>query len=355
MRIVGAKQAVSLLPMTQHMQAQLRQTARLLSTHYSTQIEGNRLTLLQAERVLLKDEHIPGRERDEKEVMGYFRALDEVDRLRSKRTKITEDTIKTLHVLVMAGGKSKVKPTPFRDGQNVIKDSRTGAIVYLPPAAKDVSSLMKDLVTWINKTKDDLPSPLRAGIAHYQFATIHPYYDGNGRVARLLSTLILHLESYDLKGFYSLEEYYAQDLAAYYRAIAQGPSHNYYERRADTDISGWVEYFCAGMATAFESVECRSQEAAASGAGDQRDALLRLDNRQRKALGLFRKHETITATDVAKLFGLAPRSARVLCQKWVQSGFLTVADPAKKSRKYNLSKVFQWCSRSEMNPSTLPV
>src|SRR3989338_9846406 len=75
MRIEGAKQAVSLLPMTANIQAQLRETARLLSTHYSTQIEGNRLTLLQAERVLLKDEHIPGRERDEKEVIGYFPAI----------------------------------------------------------------------------------------------------------------------------------------------------------------------------------------------------------------------------------------------------------------------------------------
>lgn len=200
---------------------------------------------------------------------------------------------------------------------------------------------MKDLVRWIGITKVDLPSPLRAGIAHYQFATIHPYYDGNGRVARLLTTLILHLEGYDLKGFYSLEEYYACDLAAYYKAIAQGPFHNYYEGRAEADISGWIEYFCTGMVTAFENVKLRAAEAAKSGEPDQSETLRKLDARQRRALGLFRKHETITATEVAKLFGLAPRSARVLCQKWVQNGFLIVADPAKKSRKYNLSKDLQ--------------
>lgn len=338
MRIEGVKQAVALLPMTARVQAELRETARLLSTHYSTQIEGNRLTLQEAERVLRKAEHIPGRERDEKEVLGYYRALDELDRIVTRHEAVSEKTIQTLHALVMAGGKSKMKPTPYRDGQNVIKDSRTGAIVYLPPESKDVPGLMKDLAQWIDKTKTDLPCPLRAGIGHYQFATIHPYYDGNGRVARLLTTLILHLEGYDLKGFYSLEEYYARDLPAYYQAIAVGPSHNYYEGRAEADISAWIEYFCIGMVSAFENVQRKAIQAAKSGQKDQSDLLRTLDSRQRRALGLFRKTEVITATEVAKMFGLAPRSARVLCQKWVQNGFLLVADPAKKSRKYQLAE-----------------
>ena len=62
----------------------------------------------------------------------------------------------------------------------------------MPPGAKDVSRLMKHLVAWINQ-QDDLPVPVKAGLAHYQFSTIHPYCDGNGRTARLLTTLILHL------------------------------------------------------------------------------------------------------------------------------------------------------------------
>lgn len=341
MRIEGAKQAVSLLPMTVSAQARLRETARLLSTHYSTQIEGNRLTLEQAQRVILEDEHFPGRERDEREVIGYYKALDEIDRLREAKDGIKETTIQRLHALVMAGEKSKVKPSPYREGQNVIKDSRSGAIVYLPPEARDVPGLMKDFVTWIDRSRDALPCPLRAGISHYQFATVHPYYDGNGRVARLLATLILHLEGYDLKGFYSLEEYYARDLTAYYRAIAIGPSHNYYEGRKEADITPWLEYFCGGMAVAFENVQQRVVEAATIGTTDQAELLRALDNRQRKALTLFKKRDAITAMDLGKLFGLADRTARVLCQKWVESGFLIVADPAKKSRKYRISHRFE--------------
>src|SRR5208337_3265005 len=103
---------------------------------------------------------------------------------------------------------------------------------------------------------------IRAGIAHYQFATIHPYYDGNGRTARLLATLILHLGGYDLKGLYALEEYYALDLKGYYEALAAGPSHNYYLGRAEADITRWVAYFVAGMAESFEKVQNQARREA---------------------------------------------------------------------------------------------
>lgn len=69
-------------------------------------------------------------------------------------------------------------------------------------------------------------SPLTA-----QFATIHPYFDGNGRTARLLTTLLLHRAGYGLKGIYSLEKYYTRDLEAYHAALTVGPSHNYYMGR----------------------------------------------------------------------------------------------------------------------------
>jgi Fic family protein len=340
MRIEAVKQSISDLPMTVTIQARLRETARMLSTHYSTQIEGNRLTLDEATRVIKKDEHFPGRKRDEEEVLGYYRALDELEKLsRKPKAKVTESTIKTLHALVMGGKKGKVKPTPYRENQNVIRDSKAGGIVYLPPEAKDVGPLMAELVKWLeDSAKEGLPSPIRSAIAHYQFATIHPYYDGNGRTARLLATLILYLSGYDLKGFYSLEEYYAKNLHSYYDSLAVGPSHNYYVGRADADITAWIEYFCAGMAESFDSVKNKANEAAKSGQLDQSQFLRELDARQRKALSLFQKSDWITALQLAELFGIQPRAARNLCQKWVESQFLSISDSAKKSRKYVLKR-----------------
>lgn len=341
MRIEAAKQAIVDLPITPAVLISLRETARLYSTHYSTMIEGNRLTQEEVNRVLLGHQHFPGRERDEGEVKGYYTALDEVERLASTQKPITEKAIQKLHALAMAEGRGRAKATPYRDGQNVIRDARTGSIVYMPPEAKDVSGLMQSLVTWLkNSEKDKLPCPIRAGIAHYQFATIHPYYDGNGRSARLLTTLILHLGGYDLKGLYSLEEYYAQNLSAYYQALTVGPSHNYYLGRVKADISDWVLFFCEGMSVAFEKVKQRATEAAHAGAQDQSPELRKLNARQRKALTLFQYSETITAKDVGDLFGFKPRTASEVCRRWLNEGFLVAVDTSRKARKYQLAKTY---------------
>jgi len=341
MRIEAAKQTVQHLPITPSVLASLRESARLFSTHYSTMIEGNRLTQEQVAQVIEQQEHFPGRERDEKEVLGYYAALAKAERFAASSITVTEQHVQTLHALVMAGGGTKVKPSVYRDGQNVIRDSRSKSIVYMPPEAKDVPALMHDMMAWIKESEpQELPCPIRAGIAHYQFATIHPYYDGNGRTARLLTTLILHLGGYDLKGLYSLEEYYARNLGGYYEALTIGPSHNYYMGRAEADITQWIEYFCDGAADSFENVRRRAQEAAGAGAEDSSPWLRKLDPRQRKALELFRHSDTITSRDVEKLFTLSQRAARNLLSGWIDQGFLLVADPARKSRKYGLAKEF---------------
>jgi len=342
MRIEAAKQSVTDLPITPAVLATLRETARLFSTHYSTMIEGNRLTQEQVSKVIERHEHFPGRERDEKEVLGYYAAMEKVEQFVAARAPVTEMCVQTVHALLMAGGRRRTKPTPYRDRQNVIRDSAGGGIVYMPPEAKDVPDLMNALEKWLEGSESEgLPCPIRAGIAHYQFATVHPYYDGNGRTARLLTTLILHRGGYDLKGLYSLEEYYARNLGAYYRALTIGPSHNYYDGCANADITRWVEYFCDGMADSFENVKRRAEEAAMAGARDQSPMLRKLDPRQRKALDLFREHDTITSRDLVGLFGFSERTARSLLSAWVEGGFVLVADPAKKSRKYSLAAKYR--------------
>lgn len=260
--IEGLKHDVDALPITPKVLASLRETARIKAIHYSTRIEGNRLTEEQVAQFFIEGKRFAGRERDQKEIAGYNAALAEVANMIGKEKEISESFIKKIHALVMAAGKSKVKATAYRAGQNVIREAGSNAIVYLPPEAKDVPVLMRSLVAWINKTKNKYPAPLRAAIAHYQFATIHPYYDGNGRTARLLATYILHKSGYGLKGIYELEEYYAKDLAGYYNALTIGPSHNYYLGREEADISAWVEYFCKGMKRSFEDVKKQAKKAA---------------------------------------------------------------------------------------------
>jgi len=335
------RQEIKHLSITPTVLAELRKTAKLQSTHFSTMIEGNRLTQQEVQQVIEGVKLSPEKQHDVAEILGYYAALDFVEKKAQNKIKISEKIIQEIHALVMGNGKKQVKPTPYRKSQNVIKESRTGRIVYLPPEAKDVKPLMNTLVDWLNSPQQkDLASPLKAGIAHYQFATIHPYFDGNGRTARLLTTLILHLGHYDLKGICNLDQYYAMNLGNYYDAIAIGSSHNYYMGRAEADITPWLEYFCTGMAESFAAVKQQAQLATKSGSTDQAALMRSLDSRQRRALALFEKHNLITSNDIAKLFNLSQRTARNICKAWVDNGFLTIADQAKKSRKYTLAE--QW-------------
>lgn len=338
MEIEACRQAVMALPIDVTMLKSLRETARVAATHYSTMIEGNRLTAPQV-REVLGGAHFPGRERDEAEVRNYYRALEWVEAHAASAKPLTEGDIKRLHGLAFHG---RNRGSAYRDGQNVIRESGSGRIVYLPPEAADVAGLMAELVGWVNEEseKRELPAPIVAALAHYQLATIHPWYDGNGRTARLLATLILHRASYGLKGIYSLDEHYARDLAAYYGALTVGPSHNYYEGRAGADLTDFIGYFCRGMAEAFAKVRAAATAAGARSAPDQAERLRLLDPRRRRLLELFRAKDTATAAEIAEHLGLTHRTVVALARTLVADGFLELADASRKNRAYRLAAAY---------------
>ncbi len=326
-------------PMDVEMLTSLHETAMLAATHYSTQIEGNKLTRKEVEEAVA-GMRFPGRERDEKEVKNYYIALKKVEEITTTQEPVSENMIRQLHGLVMYG---KFEATPYRDGQNVIRDSLSGRIVYMPPEFQDVPPLMADMFIWLQNQLDteDLPIPLVAALIHYQFATIHPYYDGNGRTARLLTTLILHQSGYGMKGIYSLEEYYARDLQAYYRALTVGESHNYYMGRGEADVTGFLTYFCQGMADSFRSVRLQAQQAAYRGGADTASALRLLDPKERQLLQLFQRHAIVSTRDIAEGLGLSVRTTYKLCASWVANGVLLLHNSSRKDRLYRLSDRYE--------------
>ena len=353
MEIEAARAVVAETPLPLAVEAELRRLARIRSTHFSTRIEGNRLTLAEAEEAISGRE-IEGRERDVAEVRNYWAALLRVEEWAAEKKPLSEELIRRLHALVTKGtgsetgprgearGGARPKPTPYRDGQNVIRDSATGAIVYLPPEAKDVPALMAEMVGWAQEAeREGLPVPIIAGLVHYQFVTIHPYYDGNGRTARLIATFILQRGGYGLNGLISLEELHSQDLEGYYRALATHPHHNYYEGREEADLTPWLEYFIETTARVFRMAREGAQRSAREGISPEPEELRRLDPRARAVLALFTKMERIRTSDVAEALGLSDRMARVLIRGWVSDGWLVVRDPSNRGRSYELSAIYR--------------
>ncbi len=335
------KEAINFLPITGKVIASLRETARLMTTHYSTQIEGNALTKEEVKQVVMGKSGFPGRERDEREVRNYFAALEYVEEQLRQDVSLSEKLIQSIHGMAFNGIK---KASPYRDGQNVIKDGNTGTIVYMPPEAPDVAVMMKTLVEWINQQiiSQELPVPIIAALAHYQFATIHPYYDGNGRTARLLTTFILHKTGYGMKGIYSLEEYYAKNLQGYYNALTVGGSHNYYFGRAEADITPFLEYFIEGMAIAFQRVREKAlsykETEITSDFQLQTEKLRELRPQQRQLLSLFQENKEVNVQEIATHLGINTRSTNTLIKKWLEQDFIQIENPSKKARTYTLGK-----------------
>lgn len=341
MKAEAIRTAIDSMPIPAAIEAEIRHSIRVRATHYSTYIEGNRLTLRETEQVITKKKvSFFGRERDVKEVQNYWDALINVEEWSDSKTELSETLIKRIHAMAHAGKKSK--PTPYRDGQNVIKDSKSGNIVYMPPEAKDVPRLMKEMTSWIIQAeKGELAVPIIAGLAHYQFVTIHPYFDGNGRTARLLATYILQKNNYGLHGLFSMEEHHAKEIGKYYRALETHPHHNYYEGRAEADLTGWVDYFVSMLLKAYEGVKT---ETAGMKKGEKKidaDLFRQLDRRAKIVIPLFKDNAEITSGDIANILRVSRRMAGNYAGEWIKKGIIEIANESDKARTYKLSKRYE--------------
>lgn len=237
---------------------------------------------------------------------------------------ITEDLILKVHNLV--SGKHLTYKNSYRKDQNVVADSLTGTIVYMPPEAKDVENLIKQMIKEFNsKDRDDIPIPIKAGILAYEFVTIHPFWDGNGRCSRLLATYILKAYNYDLKGFYVMEEFYDKNIDEYYNSLQMGLNHNFYFGRNEADITEWLEYFISVMANTFEAVGNRVKEIYKN-SKQEMNIIDTLDKRERWVANYIITNNKIKAKDIANHFKINLDTANNWIKKWIEKDFLKRLD-----------------------------
>lgn len=235
---------VSSVKLSQTVMNRLRKNSKKKSSYASNKIEGNPLSEKQVDEVIESDER-KHYLKPEQEVRNYFLALNFLEEKVNKKEEFSKKLILEVQKLVEKGAsKEKIGLRgPMPPGVLfAVYDSKTGKPDYIPPEYCDIPVLLDELVQYVNTT-DDHPL-IVAAVVHYQLVTIHPFEDGNGRTARLLSGYIMDLNGYGFNGIGSLEEYFAYDIDEYYNSIQMGLPALYYSGRENPPHPEiWINYF----------------------------------------------------------------------------------------------------------------
>lgn len=318
-------------------QNRLRKNSKKKSSYASNKIEGNPLTESQADEAMERDEHKHFL-KPEQEVRNYFFALNLLEDKLKKKTPFSKELILEVQAMVEKGASKEKIGLRGQMPPGVlfaVYDSETGKPEYIPPEYSEIPALLDELTEYVNTT-DDHPL-IVAAVVHYQLVTIHPFEDGNGRTARLMSGYVLDLNGYGFNGIGSLEEYFAYDPDEYYRSLQMGLPALYYSGRDNPPHPEiWINYFLRMMELYSKKVCEISLESAADGLNN---ALSHLNAKDKDFLLFLLKNRIFefTPIDISKKLNVTNKTIINHCAKLVTNGFLVPNIVKERIRSYTIT------------------
>lgn len=312
-----------------------RKNTKKRSSYASNKIEGNPLTYEQAETAInSNNRHFL---KPEQEIRNYYLALELLDKKLEKKENLSIKLILEVQRIICDGeseekiGLRKAMPPGFLFA--VWNDDGTPA--YIPPEWNEVPNLLADLISYINTSADH---PLiKAAVIHYELVTIHPFEDGNGRTARIISSYYLSLNGYGFKNIGSLEEYMAYDINEYYDSIQMNLPVLYYEGRNNPPHPEvWINYFLKIFSLYSSKVLSialnKNQEI-------ENERLSHLTKKTKIFLEYLRKHKInqFTPIELASKLKVTNRTIINWSSELVKNGYLTPILINKRIRQYKVN------------------
>ena len=316
----------------------LRKNSKKKSSYASNKIEGNPLTEAQADKVTETDSH-RHLLKPEQEIRNYFLALNLLeDKLKEKEPFSKELLLEVQKRVEKGASREKIGfrgPTP-PGVLFAVYDSESGRAEYIPPEYSEIPVLVEELVNYVNTT-DDHPL-IAAAVVHYQLVTIHPFEDGNGRTARLMSGYILDLNGYGFGGIGSLEEYFAYDPEEYYASLQMGLPPLYYDGRENPPHPEiWVNYFLR-MVELYSGRVCELSKEVCGAETDMSLSFLNAKEKELLAFLIKNKIFEFTPIELSRRLGVTNKTVINRCVKLTGCGFIVPNMVKERIRSYSLSE-----------------
>lgn len=297
----------------------------------SSRIEGTKTSI--GEALLKADAVDPERRDDWQEVQNYIKAMNHAVK-ELVRVPVSTRLLKETHKILLSKGRGASKePGEYRRSQNWIGGSSITDAVFVPPSHEEVHDLMSDLERFLHNGTIEVPNLIRIAIGHYQFETIHPFLDGNGRVGRLLITLYLVGKGLLAKPTLYLSDYFEKHRSVYYDKLMFVRTNN--------DLAQWLIFFlvavietCNKGIMTFEKIQKLRDDIEAR----RLPALgKKLPNASRLLVNLY-KNPSVTAKDVGRILRVTPKSANELIQDLVNQKVLVEQTGHRRNRVFSFEE-----------------